>query len=210
LNDCSCWSLDIFCRSYNHSKTQRIVRAERIKPNNRIYINCINFTQAAVGLTNHGIPAQQKALDRYMPAFMKVFIVTIFVLDHYDHGQHSDLFGLENNTFILAAYDDDQIIKEGWTPPFLTWVNPKGDWKIFDCCRALAKWMRKQFLARAFAYLQLDNYSKSLNDYNVAIGIDSADYVNLTNTVEQCSSEHFTDPNWLSSRNLRCQFNGYL
>ena len=41
----------------------KAVRAGQIKPGNEYNINSINFTQQRFGLTEHGIPAQQKALD---------------------------------------------------------------------------------------------------------------------------------------------------
>ncbi len=93
--------------------------------------------------------------------------------------QHFDTVHLQNSTVTIGAYDDYTVIKQG--DSLFMHNEIKGAVEKYTMVIELSPTNEEAVSKRAFAYLQLDNYEKSLVDYNTAIKINEANYVSFSN-----------------------------
>ena len=131
---------------------------------------------------NHFESLNNFSIQTFIVPGRKMRIIVTYLLLFYSgqlFGQHSDTVHMGRNTVVLTAYDDDKIINEG--DLLLDQNRIKEAIAKYTIVVKLSPTNITAISDRACAYLQLDDYRRSLNDYNTAIALDTADYINLSN-----------------------------
>jgi tetratricopeptide (TPR) repeat protein len=96
---------------------------------------------------------------------MRITIILILLFHSLQlFSQHFDTLHLKGRTVILGAYDDDKIIKQG--DSLSDTGNIRKAIEKYTIVVELTPTNKYAFSKRGFAYLQLDNYKSSLNDYD--------------------------------------------
>src|SRR5437879_868788 len=99
-------------------------------------------------------------------------IIILILLFHSSGllGQHFDTLHLKDNTVILGAYDDIKLISEGdslFAKGKITAAIEK-----YTIVVELTPTNKEAISKRAFAYLQSDDYTRSLTDYDRVLKIN--------------------------------------